>query len=154
MKVSNPLLQISVCLATGGLVTVGIICFFIGFGIHSPVGKYALYTALFLQALCLVVNRIVDRPYIRGNTAYTPSRKMVRFALTAESLWIIGVALQLGTLLLILLGMEPTDPWVRHLTLPGILMTPPGCAGILLSSHRRRSAIRSIRSSRHMDGEQ
>ena len=148
MKSRNPLLSISVCLAAGGLVTVGIICFFIGFGIHSPVGKYALYTALFLQALCLGINHITDRPYVRGNTAYTPSRKMMRFSHTAQILWIIGTALQLGALVLILLGMDPTDPWVRYLTLPGVLMTPPGCGGILLSSHRRRSAIQSIRTSK------
>lgn len=147
MKTRNSLLSISICLAAGGLVTVGIICFFIGFGIHSPVGKYALYTALFLQALCLGVNHITDRPYVRGNTAYTPSRKMVRFFRAAEFLWITGTALQIGALVLILLGMEPTDTWVRHLTLPGILMSPLGCAGILISSHRRRSAIESIRAS-------
>ncbi len=144
MKFRNILLRLFICLALGGLVTVGIICFLIGFGVHSPVGKYALYTALFLQSLCLWVNRLTDRSYERINTAYTPSRKMRRFRLIAELLWIAGAALLLGALLLILLGMNPTAPWARRLTILGILLCPPGWLGLLAASQRKRTATLTL----------
>ena len=143
MKTHNPLLKLSVCLALGGMVTVGIICFLIGFGIHSPVGKYALYTALFLQSVCLLVNRIAERPYRSSHASYTPSPKMVRFHLTAELLWTLGAILLLGALLLILLGMAPADLWIRRLTVCGILLSPIGWLGLLIASYRRRTAVES-----------
>lgn len=144
LKLCNTFLRLSVCLALGGMVTVGIICFLIGFGIHSPVGKYALYTALFLQAVCLLVNRFTDQSYKRLGTAYTPSPKMRRFRLTAELLWATGVALLMGALLLMLLGIGSTEPWIRRLTLSGLLLCPVGWLGLLMESHRRHVAILTL----------
>ena len=141
MKPHNPILQISICLAIGGLVTIVVICFLIGFGLHSIVGKYALYTALFLQALSLLVNHATDRRYDKSASIYHPSPKMVRFRLMVRTLWTLGLALHLGVLCLLLLGMDPGEPWVRCLCIPGVILSPLGWMGILLASHRKRSAI-------------
>ncbi len=140
MKPHNLPLKLSVCLALGGMVTIGIICFLIGFGFHSPVGKYALYTALFLQGVCLLVNHLTDRSYSGLHVAYTPSFKMRRFRRTAQLLWTIGSALLLAALLLMLLGMAPTDSAVRYLTIIGLPLCPLGWLGLLMESHHRRTA--------------
>ncbi len=141
MKPRNLFLQIFVCLAIGGLVTIVVICFLIGFGFHSVVGKYALYTALFLQCLSLLANRMTDRPYEKKHSNYSPSKKIVQFRQVAEILWVSGVVLQLGSLALICFGMDVTDPWVRRLCVCGVVLSPIGWSWILLSSHRKRSAI-------------
>ncbi len=136
MKLRNTFLRLSVCLALGGMVTVGIICFLIGFGLHSLVGKYALYTALFLQAVCLAVIALTARSRAGKATDCTPSPGIGLFRLAAELLWIVGTALLLGALLLMLLGMEPTDPWIRYMTLPGALLCPVGFLGLLTPPSR------------------
>ena len=98
MKSSNLLLRISVCLAMGGLVTIVVICFLIGFGLHHIVGKYALYTALFLQSQSLIVNRIVDRRYDKACDSYKPSKRMGYYRLVSEILWSVGLVCQCGVI--------------------------------------------------------
>lgn len=144
MKTQNTLLRLSICLAIGGLVTIVVICFLIGFGFHSVVGKYALYTALFLQLLSLVVNYLADARYSREIHSYTPSKKMTRFRRIVTAFWVTGALLLLCSLVLILLGMSTTDLWVRILCVPGLFLCPIGWVGILLASNRRRSAIDDI----------
>ncbi len=141
MNTRNPLLRISICLAVGGLVTIVIICFLIGFGLHHVVGKYALYTALALQALSLIVNRFADRRYLKACVSYTPSKKMARYRLFSEALWSLGSVCQLIVLLLMLLGMEATDFRLRLLCEIGTILSPLGWMGLLLSSYRRRAAM-------------
>ena len=141
MKSSNLLLRISVCLAMGGLVTIVVICFLIGFGLHHIVGKYALYTALFLQSQSLIVNRIVDRRYDKACDSYKPSKRMGYYRLVSEILWSVGLVCQCGVLLLMLLGMESTDTAVCALCIIGTILSPLGWMGTLLSSYRKRAAM-------------
>ena len=142
LKMQRTVLRLSACLAIGGLVTIVVICFLIGFGFHSVVGKYALYTALFLQLLSLVVDRFVGCP--SGSVPYTPSKKMARFRLAVTVIWLLGAFMQLFSLLLILFGMDTTALWVRILCVPGVILCPFGWAGILLASHRRRAATENM----------
>lgn len=144
MKTQNTVLRLSVCLAVGGLITIAVICFMIGFGFHSAVGKYAVYTALFLQMLCLGVNYFTDKHLSEHAHTYTPSKKMARFRLIVAILWIAGALFQALSLGLVLLGLELTNLWVRILCTTGVVVCPFGWAGILLASHRRRSAIENI----------
>ena len=116
----------------------------IGFGFHSTVGKYALYTALFLQLLCLGVNYITDKRLSESTHTYTPSKKMVRFRLIVTGLWLAGALFQVVSLGLVLLGLELTNLWVRILCTTGVVLCPFGWAGILLASHRKQSAIENI----------
>ena len=53
MKRYNVLLRLTTCLALGGTLTTLWICAVIGFGLHTTVGKEALYLWLVLQALQL-----------------------------------------------------------------------------------------------------
>ncbi|MBR6825575.1 MAG: hypothetical protein IKM59_03405 [Oscillospiraceae bacterium] len=140
MRTRTSLLQISLCLACGGIGTVLIICLFIGFSIHSPVGKYALHTAFFLQAFSLGVNALTDRSLYKRYTPHNPSPQMKRFRLISELLWWSAMALRLASLTLLLFGLECTDPWVRYLCIPGYLLGPVGWLGLLLASYRRRQA--------------
>lgn len=144
MKTQRTVLRLFTCLAVGGMVTIVVICFLIGFGFHSAVGKYALYTALFLQFSNLGVNHLIDRSYSKESHGYTPSKKMSHFRSTVISIWVGGAFLQMASLFLILCGLKPTDLWVRILCVPGVLVCPIGWAGILLASHRRRCAIEDI----------
>lgn len=144
MKPRHLFLQIFVCLAIGGLATIVIICFFIGFGFHSAVGKYALYTALFLQGLSLLANRITDRRYNNALLDYAPSIRMIRFRKIAVVLWTVGLTLQLSSVILLCFGMAITDPWVCHSCVCGVVLCPIGWFWILLASHRKRSAIRVL----------
>lgn len=144
MKTQHPFLRLSVCLAVGGMVTVVIMCFFIGFGFHSPVGKYALYTALFLQLLSLGADHITQRKWETSSHSYTPSGRMLSFRRTFLLLWLLGALSLLLSLALILSGLEPSAPWVRRLCIPGIFLCPAGWWGVLVAGHRRRQAIQVL----------
>ncbi len=141
MKVKHLLLFLSVCLAFGGLGTVAVICGFIGFGLYSVVGKYAIYVALFLQLLNLLVNHCVTGSYRRAEYWHTPSLKMRRFSYVSLSLWALGTALLLASLVMILLGGSMTGVLNRSLCIIGCILSPCGWLGLLLASHRQRQAV-------------
>ena len=140
MKTKYLPLKLSVCMAIGGFITIIVICFLIGFGFHSTVGKYALGTALFLQWLSLVVDHFTHGPRLAEDCPYTPAKKMTHFRLIVIVIWLLGSCMQLASLGMILFGMTSTNLWVRILCIAGFCLSPLGWAGILLASHRRRTA--------------
>jgi hypothetical protein len=140
LKLQSAVLRYIICLAWGGLITVGIVWGFIGFSLHSAVGKYALYCALFLQLSSLFAIDFTERKENKSGTAYTPSRQMIRFHRIASLLWVIGAIFLLASLGLMLLGLEPSAPWVRYLCIPGVILAPIGWLGLLMCYRRKKSA--------------
>ncbi|MBR4308545.1 MAG: hypothetical protein IKT58_03015 [Oscillospiraceae bacterium] len=141
MKVKHPLLFVSVCFAFGGIGTVAVICGFIGFGLYSVVGKYAVYVALFLQCLCLCINHCSFKRYKHVKHRHTPSVKMRRFFHVSLAIWALGTLVLLGTLLWILCGGYISVRWNRALCVTGCILSPIGWLGLLLASHRKRQAL-------------
>ncbi len=141
MKKQNHILRIFTCLGFGGIAMVGVMCLGIGFSIHSTVGKYAVYTAFFLQLLSLLVNKLWERYGSRGKQRHTASPKMRRFRLLSKLLWASGALLLIASLVLILLGLNKVNAWVRWLCNLGIILAPLGWIGMLMSYYRQRQAI-------------
>lgn len=102
MKRGNVLLRLTVCLALGGMLTVLWICRLIGFGIHTTVGKEALYLWLPLQALQLVTA-------LRHTGAATEKRLLLRVSVCV---WCGGVAALLFSLGAALAGISYGSVWV------------------------------------------
>jgi hypothetical protein len=144
MKIKHPPLFLSLCLAFGGIGTVGVICFFIGFGLHSLVGKYAIYTAFFLEVMSLVADRLANKGYVRLQNQYSPSRKMKQIRLYSTVLWLLGAVALLLSLALILFGMGMARPLPRFLCVTGCVLAPTGWMGILIASHRQRQALQVL----------
>lgn len=143
MKTSHPrqdlLLLITVCLAIGGIGAAFILCFLIGFGLHTFVGKEALYTAFGLQTLSLAVVRIRERQ-LRLKGAPSASIKMRRVHLCFAWSWRVGAVCLLSSLVMALCGISFGSLWVRILCVVGAILTPLGWLGALASLHRRRQA--------------
>lgn len=146
MKIKHPPLFIAVCLAFGGIGTIGVICFFIGFGLHSTVGKYAIYVAFFLELLSLLADFFTNKRYTGMQKNHIPSVKMRRFRLISAIVWFCGATLLLSSLGLILGGMNMTARLPRYFCLFGCLLAPMGWLGLLMSSHRQRQALQVLNS--------
>lgn len=129
----------TVCLSFGGIGAVFIMCFLIGFGLHTVIGKEALYTAFGLQSVNLAVIRLRERQ-LRQQNAPAPSLKMRRFHRIFAWCWRIGAAALLLSLVLALCGMGFGSLWVRIPCIIGTVLTPIGWLGALASFHRRRQA--------------
>lgn len=133
------LIALTVCLAFGGIGAAFILCFLIGFGLHTFVGKEALYVAFVLQALNLAVIRLRERQ-LRLGGAPTASVKMRRVHLCFAWSWRVGALCLLLSLVLALCGVSFGSPWVRIPCIVGTILTPLGWLGALASLHRRRQA--------------
>ncbi len=127
------------CLAFGGLGSVVIFCFLIGFGFNTFVGKEALYICFALQTLNLSVIRIRERRLHQG-AAPQPSRQMRRFRQIFSWCWRVSAVLLLVSLAAALLGRPYGSFWVRYPCLIGAIFAPIGWFGCLIAFHRRRQA--------------
>ncbi len=123
-----------VCLAFGGVGMVIVLCFLIGFGIYSVVGKEAIYLCWLLMAASLLTLTLRERSVRKKRRK--ASGKMFRVRLLFALLWHLATALLLSSLLLLLLGMSLTNAWVRYLCLIGVCCLPLGWLGMLLCLHR------------------
>lgn len=130
---------ISTCLAAGGLVMALFMCLYVDFGIHSTVGKIALYIAFLLQGINILMARLRIRSLVRGGTP-APSRGMRRFLGVFLWIWRLGALLLGASLVLILFGMDAADPWVRYTCISGVCVTPVGWLGVLAACRRRAQA--------------
>ena len=133
------LIGLTVCLAFGGVGAAFILCFLIGFGLHTFIGKEALYIAFGLQALNLAVIRVRERQ-LRLGGAPTASVKMRRVHLCFAWFWRIGAVCLLFSLVLAICGMSFSSLLVRIPCVVGTILTPLGWLGALASFHRRRQA--------------
>lgn len=141
MKRRNWLVAISVCLAFGGIGNVIVICFLIGFGLHTVVGKEALYVAFALQLGSLLACHFSERRLSKGRKAYTPSKKMRRVRNISTVVWALGALLLILSLVLAILGISFANFWVQYPCVIGAILAPLGWIGLLLVSHYRHQAI-------------
>lgn len=133
---------LTVGLACGGVGTVIIMCFFIGFGLHSVIGKEALYLCLLLMALNLWVNRCRERRLQKCGPFPESSTKMRRFRLACQWIWRIAAGLLLLSLVLAICGLRFSGFWVKYPCVIGTAALPVGWLGMLACYHRKRQAIR------------
>ncbi len=137
---------ISLCLAFGGIVTVIVICFLIGFGLHSAVGKDALYVAFALQVINLIVMKYMENRPAQGKKHHTPSKKMRKFRLIVFLIWASGALLLSASLLLVFCGLHMTNAWVRYTCIAGAILSPIGWIGLLMAAHRQHQATLVVNS--------
>lgn len=131
MKRGNVLLRLTVCLALGGMLTALWICRLIGFGIHTTVGKEALYLWLPLQAL-----QLVTALRLWHNDAATGKglRLMLRVSVC---IWCGGAAALLFSLGTALTGASYGSVWVSLPCTLGTVGISLGWGGQLLCLWRR-----------------
>ena len=123
-----------VCLAFGGVGMAIILCFLIGFGIHSVVGKEAVYICWLLMAASVLTLTLRERSVCKKRRK--ASGRMFRVRLMFQLLWHLATLLLLASLLLLLFGMSLSNTWVMHLCLFGVCCLPGGWLGMLLCLHR------------------
>lgn len=125
MKRSDILLRISTCLALGGMVMALWLCVLIGFGIHTTVGKEALYLCLLLQVPQLVAAALRLR---RENVGKALRRLLRLFG----CLWCGGAAVLLFSLGMALAGLSYGSIWVSLPCLIGTICAALGWVGQLV----------------------
>lgn len=130
---------LTVCLAFGGIGAAFILCILIGFGLHTFIGKEALYTAFGLQTINLLVIRVRERR-LRLDGAPAPSPKMRRVHLCFAWCWRFGAGCLLLSLILGICGVSFANLRVRIPCVVGTILTPLCWLGALASFHRRRQA--------------
>lgn len=130
---------ISLFLALGGNGMMIVFCGLIGFGLHSILGKLALYISFALQAVNLLIIAYRRRAITKSPAQPRPSsKKMRRFHGVFLGLWIVGAAALVFSLWMNIFLLPMTDPVVRYSCLGGSIVLPIGWFGILISYHRRR----------------
>ena len=130
---------ITFCLAVGGLLMALFMCGYVEFGIHSTVGKIAVYIAFLLQALNTLLIRLRIRNLIKAG-APAPSKGMRHFYGLFLWVWRLGAMLLVASAVLSFCGLGNTDPWVRYTCLAGVCLLPLGWIGSLAACRRRAQA--------------
>ena len=127
MKRSDVLLRILTCLALGGMVMALWLCVLIGFGIHTTVGKEALYLCLLLQVPQLTVAALRLR---REKAAL--GKALRQLLCLFGCLWCGGAALLLFSLGMALAGRSYGSVWVSLPCLIGMICAALGWVGQLV----------------------
>ena len=127
MKRSDVLLRILTCLALGGMVMALWLCVLIGFGIHTTVGKEALYLCLLLQVPQLTVAALRLR---REKAALGKALRQLLCLFVC--LWCGGAALLLFSLGMALAGLSYGSVWVSLPCLIGMICAALGWVGHLV----------------------
>ncbi len=141
MKKRNWSVLIPVCLAFGGLGNIIVMCVLIGFGIHTTVGKEAIYVALALECISLLACSRWERRLKTAHPNYIAGEKIRRFRRICGMLWLLGAGLLMLSLILALCGLRMTGLWVRIPCIAGLILAPIGWIGLLLSYHHRQEAL-------------
>ena len=141
MKKRNWSVLIPVCLAFGGLGNIIVMCVLIGFGIHTTVGKEAIYVALALECISLLACSRWERRLETAHPNYIAGEKIRRFRRICGLIWLFGAGLLLIALILALCGLRMTGLWVRIPCIAGLILAPIGWIGLLLSYHHRQEAL-------------
>lgn len=132
--------RVTVCLAAGGALMAMIVCFFIGFGLNTASGKEAIYVAVLLQALNMVIIRRHERRLAKANAFPPSSRQMTAVRLTALNLWRGGAVVLLTSVFLTAFGVPFANFWVKLTCYAGLALLYLGWIGSLLCYHRRHQA--------------
>ena len=128
MKIQERLMLITSCLAFGGLGMAVIMCFLIGFGLNTVVGKEAIYTAFALQGLNLL-------------TLHRQGREKSRATGVFLWIWVCGAVLLLTALVLGLFRLGFVSPWVRWPCLGGTILLPVGWLGVVTTVWWQKKAV-------------
>lgn len=132
--------RVASCVAMGGILTVGIICLFVGFGFNTVVGREAVY----LSGLFLIINVLLtqcrERRLVRQKVFPPMSGGMHRFCAVVNCGWILGVLLLLSSGALLLCGVGLANFWSSFTVISGYVLALLGWAGNLMAYHRRRMA--------------
>ena len=139
MNVKKLPYAISACVATGGLAMALFMCLYVEFGIHSTVGKIAVYIAFLLQAIHVLMACLRIGALVREG-APAPSGGMRRFLRVFLWIWGAGAMLLVASLVQILFGAEYTYGWVRYTCTAGVCICPVGWLGIMAACRRRAQA--------------
>ena len=134
------LVLITTCLAAGGIGTVIIFCFLIGFGLNTMVGKEALYIGAGLLLINLIV---IWRREARLEAGMTPILRRMHTIFVWT--WKIGAVLLLIALVLGICGVGFGKFWVKLPCLIGTILLPIGWLGNLITFTRRRRASEIVR---------
>lgn len=145
MKQKNWLLRLSVCLATGGLGMVAVMCLFVGFGFSTVIGKEAVYLYLLLQGANVALITARERMLLRSAQAPVPSKKMRFLRLGTKWFWRLGVLTLLASLVMVLCGMLLSNPWVVLTCWIGFGITVVGWLGRLMTYHRMEQSCLALR---------
>lgn len=127
--------RITTCLAVGGIGMVLILCFLIGFGLNTMVGKEALYVGAALLLINLFVIRQREKQLDAGMTVV-----LRRIHLAFVWIWRIGAALLLIALVIGICRVGFGNLWVKLPCLIGTILLPIGWLGNLITYDRRRNA--------------
>lgn len=132
--------RIATCVAMGGILTVGIICLFVGFGFNTVVGREAVYlSGLFLMANVLLMQCREHR--LTREKVFPPmSRGMHRYCAVVNCGWTLGVLLLLSSGVLLLCGVGLANFWSSFTVISGYVLTLLGWAGNQMAYHRRCTA--------------
>lgn len=134
--------RLTACIAVGGLGMAIIMCFLIGFGLNSVVGKEAVYICLFLQALNLLVLHLQERTMLRKELAPVPSKRMRILRKIFVCFWSSGALLLLLSLGLVVFGLPMGEFWVKLTCYAGTAFALLGWFGQLIAFQRlKQSAL-------------
>lgn len=131
---------ITVFLALGGIGMMIIFCVLIGFGLHTIIGKIAVYLCFALQVTNVLVMTFRRHVLLQKYHAPAESKKMKRFTLVSAGFWLLGALSLIASLLLDIVRFEPTDAIVFYTCLIGGIVALIGWIGLLAAFHRRRQA--------------
>ena len=134
------LILITVFLALGGIGMMVIFSILIGFGVHSVVGKIALYICFALQLLNVISILLRCRNLESRRNMPSPSPKMRKFLTFSLLLWSLGALCLIFSLVCYLFWFKAVDAIVVYPCLVGAVIAPTGWLLMLAGFHRRRQA--------------
>ena len=145
MKRKEWLLRLSVCLATGGLGMVAVMCLFVGFGFGTVIGKEALGLYLLLQSGNVALITARERLLLRSAQTPVPSKRMRLLRLSLKWFWRVGALTLLASLVMALCGVLLSNLWVVLTSWIGFCMTVVGWLGRLMTYHRMEQSRLALR---------
>lgn len=134
--------KLTVCLCFGSIAMAVLMCFCIGFGLHSTVGKEALYLCRVILGaslwLCLRRERVLEQRLEQLPPRAKPMRVLRVLAL---GLWGLSTVLLLLSLVLAICRLGYGSFWVKYPCAIGAAAMPAGWLGLMVCFRRRRLAI-------------
>lgn len=134
--------KLMLCLCAGAVAMAVVMCFFIGFGLNSTVGKEALYLCRVILGaslwLCLRRERLLEQQAER----LPPRVKKMRILRGVSfGVWCASTVLLLLSLTCAICRLGYGSFWVKYPCAIGAAAMPVGWLGLTVCFRRRRTAI-------------